>query len=186
MTLILTNTTVLGRIQYRQTNTKSNQQSIYQRKNWINNLFGFCLLSFDNGFPGCRFPLLSLLILWDPSLPSWIPIIVQLYGCPCSATHASGTANRAQASCLQSRAIERPTTRLCSWGEWKKKKKKQIGLCSGGWYCGEWRVGGGRGMNRKVRKIKKERQTEQTEQVQTRQEYSYLGPRKKPQAPLWK
>lgn len=63
-----------------------------------------------------------------------------------------------------------------------KKKKKQIGLCSGGWYCGEWRVGGGRGMNRKVRKIKKERQTEQTEQVQTRQEYSYLGPRKKPQA----
>lgn len=45
-------------------------------------------------------------------------------------------------------------------------------------------MGGGRGMNRKVRKIKKERQTEQTEQVQTRQEYSYLGPRKKPQAPL--
>lgn len=42
----------------------------------------------------CSALLCSLVILWDPFLPSWIPIIVQLHGCHRSATHASGTVNK--------------------------------------------------------------------------------------------
>lgn len=126
MTLILPNTTLLDRIQYTQTNTKQINNLFTKGKTKSTILFGFCLLSFDNGSPACRLPLFSLVILWDPSLPSWIPITVQLHGCPCSATHASGTTNRAPASCLWSWAIEKPTTRLDSWGG------EQIGDYSGG------------------------------------------------------
>lgn len=101
MTLILPNTTVLGNTD-RQTQSKS---TIYLPKEKLNQqsfLASVCS-HLTIAFPGCRLPLFSLVILWDPSLPSWIPIIVQLYGCPCSATHASGTVNTTPASCLQSR-----------------------------------------------------------------------------------
>lgn len=111
MTLILPNTTVLDRIQYRQANS-----------NEINNLFtkektkSTILLASVCSHLTIAFFLhaafLCSLFYGTPPCHLGFPLLCSCMGAPVSATHASGTVNRAPASCLQSRAIEKPTTRL--------------------------------------------------------------------------
>lgn len=99
MTLILPNTTVRDRIQHRHTKTKQINNLFAKGKTKSTIRAASVCFHLTIASPDAFFlPSLSAVLLWDPSLPSWIPITV--YGALCSATHASGTANRTLASCL--------------------------------------------------------------------------------------
>lgn len=161
----------------------SRHDSLQTDKHKFNNIFtkgktkSAILLTFvcshlTMAFPGCLLPLFSLVILWDPSLPSWIPITVQLYGCPCSTTHAPGTVNRTPASCLQSRAIESPTTKLYSWGKSRQETVVMVEFWGVVLIDDEWEG---------ERDTEEQRDREwhnQTEKVQSKDELSYLSQKK--------
>ncbi len=128
MTLIPPNTTIPDPAQTEKKHTKQVINLFTKGKPKPTILLTSICSHFCNAFPACSLHLLSLVILWDPSLPSWIPIIAQLYGCPCSATHASGTANTAPASCLQNRGngvAEHQTE------QWRKRADRRLMLVAG-------------------------------------------------------